>query len=136
MYLTKLLNDGTHETARAGYGGDNVHGFEIATDNNDVKYLSVFIHWKQLADEYYTVKNGEWVAVLTRDYSLNWEYDWGADWYVDGNLVEKEVYDRAPETELGIVDTRETPNNPDAVYAVLAELAELTEKAGVVMDDD
>ena len=86
-------------------------------------YLSVFMHWKQLEDEYYTVKNGEWAAVLTRDYSLNGEDDWGADWYVNGNLVEERAYDSAPETELGIVNTNRIRDNPDTVYAVLAELS-------------
>ena len=128
---SRLIGSEEDVTVHKGYGAGNIYGFEIATNNNGVKYLRVFVHWKELGDEYYTVKNGEWIEALTREYNLN--SNGYVDWYVNGNLAEKNTYDSAPETELGIVDTRETPDNPDAVYAVLAELAE---KAGVVTSSD
>ena len=122
--------DGPYITAISGIGASYSYGFEIAAEKNDVKYLYVYNVWRGWEDAYYTVKNGEWVAVLTRDYDLNTS-NGDFYWYVNGNLVEKEAFDSAPETKLGIVNTNRIRDNPDAVYAVLAELAE---KAGAEMD--
>ena len=121
LFSTMLTRGRESATAYQHMGGDNFRSFEIVTDKNDVKYLRVYIAWQALEDKYYTVKNGDWCAELYRFYYIHANGD--VEWYVNGNLVDNDTYDSAPETELGIVNTSETPDNPDAVYAVLAELS-------------
>ena len=124
LYLTWLTGDPPTFTAAEGPGGSNFHGFEIATDKNGRKYLRVYMYWRELEDDFYTVKNGEWLTDLSRHYDFDSLDDEDITWYVNGNLVKYEFFENAPETELGIVDTCEIPESPDTVHAVLAELEE------------
>ena len=127
-----------------GFEGGEGSDAEIALSSNGMCYLVCADYDYVYDDEreyyYYTVRDGNWDTAMTRSVSitdesrLKGDFQW--QWKVNDYLVSENEYETAPETELGIIDTRSIPfytrfaedlvtkneRASDFVYMLLAEL--------------
>jgi len=102
-----------------GEGGSGSNA-EIALSGNGSRYLvytyGYYVYGEELDFSYYTVKNDSWDTALTRSASIpdknkqgiSDDFQW--QWMVNGFTVSENEYEKAPETELGIISTRTIPS--------------------------
>jgi hypothetical protein len=120
---------GTFSEGQGNSGGNHV---DIVTGKDNIVYLRnrgyLFGGGYGIFDAFYTVKNGELVAVLTTGETGRWENhsDLAAEeWLVNDVSVSEQEYLNALDTVIGEVEVREFQIGATAVNAVLAELSDI-----------